>query len=263
MPLFFQHFSTTDFIHVLKPFDSNYNLLLASSLALSFFILVLNYNQNPKGHQNVLKATVLIIVILELMRQVWAFALGQYRLDEMLPLHLCGIQVILMPLMLKTKSPYLQNFVYLTALPGALAALLFNETVFYKYPIWHFQTIQTFIIHSLIFLVPLYMMIYDNFRPQMRYLKSSIYILGGIALFNTVVNYFTKGNYLFIAQAPVDTPIAWVEAYTGWPGYIPVMFGIVILIWIIMIGPFEMLHRSRRPVIVGDRSTYRFKKRLK
>lgn len=240
MTLFFEHFQSASFPYVLTPFDTRYNLILVACFLLASLILFIGYHRNPLERNKMVVVMVIIIVVLEVLRQIWAISMGDYLFDEMLPFHLCGIQVFLMPLYLKIKSPRLLQFIYLTALPGALAALLFNDTVFYKYPIMHFQTIQTFVIHTLIAIVPLFILIYTPFRPKLKWLGSSLFIMFGIMGFAWIVNYVTQGNYLFIRIPPQDTPIEWMANWLGNPGYILGMMGLVIFIWLCMILPFEM-----------------------
>jgi hypothetical integral membrane protein (TIGR02206 family) len=254
---FFSHYSKFSYQDVLTPFSTDYNLMLLASFVLAVAIFVIGSINNPKQNEKMLKLIVFSIVALEISRQIWAISMGNYLWSEMLPLHLCGIQIFLMPLMLKTKWPLLKNFVYLTAFPGALAALLFNETVFYKYPVFHFQSIQTFVIHTLIMIVPIFLMVFDGFRPKLTYILPSTALLAGIAIFDGVVNVLTGGNYLFIASAPADTPIAWVADVTGWPGYIPVMIGIVVIIWLILVLPFTISERINAPLTSAE---YKFKK---
>jgi hypothetical integral membrane protein (TIGR02206 family) len=254
---FFSHYSKFSYQDVLTPFSTDYNLMLLASFFLAVAIFVIGSINNPKQNEKMLKLIVFSIVALEISRQIWAISMGNYLWSEMLPLHLCGIQIFLMPLMLKTKWPLLKNFVYLTAFPGALAALLFNETVFYKYPVFHFQSIQTFVIHTLIMIVPIFLMVFDGFRPKLTYILPSTALLAGIAIFDGVVNVLTGGNYLFIASAPADTPIAWVADVTGWPGYIPVMIGIVVIIWLILVLPFTISERINAPLTSAE---YKFKK---
>lgn len=254
---FFGHYTKFSYQDVLTPFSSSYNLMLLISFLIAIAIFVVGSMNNPKQNEKLLKVIVFTIVALEVSRQIWAVSMGNYLWSEMLPLHLCGIQIFLMPLMIKTKFPLLKNFVYLTAFPGALAALLFNETVFYKYPVFHFQSIQTFVIHTLIMIVPIFMMVFDGFRPKLRYILPSTGLLAFIAVFDGFVNIITGGNYLFIASAPADTPIAWVADVTGWPGYIPVMIVIVVVIWVILVLPFTILEKFNAPLTTAD---YKFKK---
>lgn len=254
---FFGHYTKFSYQDVLTPFSSEYNWMLLISFLLAAFIFVLGSINNPKQNEKLLRIIVFSIVSLEIARQLWAISMGNYLWSEMLPLHLCGIQIFLMPWMLKTKHPLLKNFVYLTAFPGALAALLFNETVFYKYPIFHFQSIQTFVIHTLIMIVPIFLMVFDGFRPQLKYILPSTGLIALIALFDGLVNVITGGNYLFIASAPADTPIAWVADVTGWPGYIPVMILIVVIIWLILVLPFTITEKLNAPLTSAN---YKFRK---
>ena len=243
---FFTHFSALSIENVITPFDQTMNSILIICMFFAIALLIFGKNKQVSQNQKVFNILIILIVLLEVSRQVWAILTNQYLFEEMLPFHLCGIQVFLMPLYIKTKNEKLFTFIYLTALPGALAALIFNDTVFYKYPLLHFQTIQTYLIHTLIMIVPIYGMLYLNLKPKLQHFKSSLIIIMDIILFNTIVNLITKGNYLFLNEAPKDTPIEWVATITGSPGYVPVMIGIVALIWLAMLIPFRETYKTHR-----------------
>ena len=127
---------------------------------------------------------------------------------------------------------------YLTALIGALAALLFNETILEKYPLWHFQSLQSFIIHGLIMVVPLYDIIWLKFRPSFKDLPFAIIFMAYLLIQSIIINAITQGNYLFASYAPKNTPLELIEGLVGSTLYIPVMFAIVILIWVLQLLPF-------------------------
>lgn len=235
---FFTHFSELLNTTPVMPFDSNNVLLILVGLASAFIPILIAIPLNYQGRRKALVFWVTIIVLLEVSRQIWALSLGRYDFAEMLPLHLCGIQVILMPIMLKTNKREWRTFVYLTALIGALAAILFNETILGKYPFWHFQTLQSFTIHGLIMMVPLYDIIWFKFRPSFKELPFSIIFMAYLGVQSFIINLWTGGNYLFVSFAPKNTPLEWVETAVGSIWYIPVMSVIVLIIWSLLLMPF-------------------------
>ena len=235
---FFTHFSELTFIQPVMPFDTMNVLLILIGLAFATIPILLAAPLSQQGRHKALKLWVTIIVLLEVSRQVWAISLGRYDFAEMLPLHLCGMQVILMPIMLKTNKRELRTFVYLTALIGALAAILFNETILEKYPFWHFQTLQSFIIHGLIMMVPLYDIIWFKFRPSFKELPFSIIFMAYLGVQSFLINLWTGGNYLFVSFAPKNTPLEWIETAVETSLYIPVMSVIVLIIWSLLLLPF-------------------------
>jgi hypothetical integral membrane protein (TIGR02206 family) len=235
---FFTHFSELLNIIPVMPFDSTNILLIMIGLASAIIPILIAVPLTQQGRRNALLLWVTIIVLLEVSRQIWALSLGRYDFAEMLPLHLCGMQVILMPIMLKTNKREWRTFVYLTALIGAFAAILFNETILGKYPFWHFQTLQSFIIHGLIMMVPLYDIIWFKFRPSFKELPFAIIFMAYLGVQSFIINLITGGNYLFVSFAPKNTPLEWVEAAVGTNLYIPVMSVIVLIIWSLLLVPF-------------------------
>lgn len=235
---FFTHFSELTFIQPVMPFDTTNMLLILVGLISAIIPILIAIPLNQQGRRKALVVWVTLIVLLEISRQVWALSLGRYDFAEMLPLHLCGMQVILMPIMLKTNKREWRTFVYLTALIGAFAAILFNETILGKYPFWHFQTLQSFIIHGLIMMVPLYDILWFKFRPSFKELPFSIIFMTYLGIQSFLINLWTGGNYLFVSFAPKNTPLEWVETAVGTSLYIPVMSVIVLIIWSLLLLPF-------------------------
>lgn len=235
---FFTHFSELSSINPVMPFDGQNLTLILIGLISALIPLIIAIPLKEKGRHNVLIGVVVLIVGLEIARQIWALSLGRYDFAEMLPLHLCGMQIMLMPIMLKTNKSHWRTFVYLTALIGALAALLFNETILEKYPLWHFQSLQSFIIHGLIMVVPLYDIIWLKFRPSFKDLPFAIIFMVYLLIQSIIINAITQGNYLFASYAPKNTPLELIEGLVGSTLYIPVMFAIVILIWVLQLLPF-------------------------
>jgi hypothetical integral membrane protein (TIGR02206 family) len=241
---FFAHFSELTSIQPVMPFDAQNMQLILLGLFSAVFPLVLAIFLNHEQRKQALVFWVSAIVFLEFSRQIWALSLGIYDFSEMLPLHLCGMQVILMPIMLKTQKRSWRTFVYLTAMIGALAAIFFNEGILERYPLWHFQSLQSFIIHGLIMMVPLYDIIWFKFRPSFKELPFATMLMAYLAIQSYIINIFTGGNYLFVTFAPRNTPLELVSSLVGPTLYVPVMFVIVHIIWTLQLLPFHFKRKA-------------------
>ena len=236
---FFAHFTELTGVQPVMPFDVQNIQLIIIGLISALVPLIIAIPLKERARRTALIFWVGMIVFLELSRQVWAISLGTYDFSEMLPLHLFGLQIILMPIMLKTNKRQWRTFVYLTAMIGALAAIFFNEGILERYPLWHFQSLQSFIIHGLIMMVPLYDIIWFKYRPSFKEMPFAIGVMMYLVVQSYFINMMTGGNYLFVTFAPKNTPLELVSSLVGPFLYVPVMFVIVIMIWSIQLVPFS------------------------
>lgn len=236
---FFAHYTQLNNVPVVMPFDSNNIALIFIGLFSALLPLLIAIPLSENSRRKALVMWVGVIVFLELSRQVWAISLGSYDFSEMLPLHLCGLQIFLMPLMLKTQDRRWRTFVFLTAMIGALAAIFFNEGILERYPLWHFQSLQSFVIHGLIMMVPIYDIIWLKYRPSFKELPFSLMLLLYLAIQNYIINIFTGGNYLFVTFAPKNTPLEAVASLVGPFFYVPTMFVVIAMIWSLQLLMFN------------------------
>jgi hypothetical integral membrane protein (TIGR02206 family) len=218
--------------------------------AIVMVALILIYRRlNPEARIRFTKATVILILVLEIIREAWAASVGHYDVKRMLPLHLCGIMIPIELLAVFTNRKLLREFSFACGLPGALMALLTPEPS--GYPLWNIQYLQSIVVHTLIALVPLLWICGDGFRPDIRMLPKNFALLLGLSGFCAVVNLALGSNYMFLCTAPADTPIDLFNRLVGWPWYVGLLLVLVFVIWVIMYLPFELAafaRRRRRPV---------------
>ena len=91
------------------------------------------------------------------MRIVWLFLLGEGDWVKLLPLHLCGLQVLFIPLAVFTRSEALRSYVWATSILGGITAIVYPAGIVGTYPFFLFQTFQSFALHLLLILVPILM----------------------------------------------------------------------------------------------------------
>ena len=217
-------------------------------LAVAFLLIVLAVllfrRQNASVRKKLLRGTALSIVALELVRTVWLLIVGHYELYRHLPLHLCGVMILVEFLAVYTNKRFFKEFAYAAGLPGAAMALLTPEPS--GYPLLNIQYLQSIFIHALLVLVPLFLIAGDGFRPSLRMLPLNFAALTGLAALCFGINILLNSNYMFVRFAPSDTPIALFDQWVGWPGYIGLMLTLVFAFWLLMYLPWEISARRKK-----------------
>ena len=140
---------------------------------------------------------------------------GTFDIRSHLPLHLCRVANILLPIMVLTKNKTLYNVLYYWSLSGIFQALL-TPDISQTFPHYHF--FRFFITHNvMIFVIILYSM-HRNFRPTMSGMWTSLIYMNIFLLIVFVINTFLGSNYFWIMEKP---PMASLLDYLGpWPWYI-------------------------------------------
>ncbi len=119
-----------------------------------------------------------------------------------LPLQMCGIASILLPVAALTKNRLVFDITYFFSMPGALLALLLDSTAslsFADFEMWAF-----FVPHVLYFVLPIIMTAFGYITPRIKDIPWVMLIIAGIItvvhLINLLINHFTEPmtvNFIF------------------------------------------------------------------
>jgi hypothetical integral membrane protein (TIGR02206 family) len=177
----------------------------------------------------------------ELLWHVWHAVYGLWSVQELLPLEICNLMVLVSVFTLLTKSQPGYEFIYLLGIPAASQVLITPALGPYGFP--HILFFQIFISHGGIVLAALYLTLVEGMRPR------AWRVVWRVAFWTTLyagVVFFLNGllgsNYLFLASKP---PAATLLDYLGpWPWYILSIVVIGLALAILMYLPFHLLNKS-------------------
>lgn len=177
-----------------------------------------------------------LLLLQELSLSIWRLSMGTWSAGESLPLHLCGLAIVLGAFLMINRSQLLYELVYFWGLGGAIQALLTPDIGQYGYP--HYRFFQFFVSHGTLIFASLYMTWIGGLRPTHKSIWkvfgfTNIYLVI-MAGFNSLVD----GNYLFICHKPVNGSI--MDAMGPWPWYILVLEGVAVVSFYIYYAPFAI-----------------------
>ncbi len=170
----------------------------------------------------------------ELGWHIWNLATGQWRLDSMLPLHVCSLLVWTGGLMLVTKNYNIYEFSYFLGIGGAMQALLTPDLGMYGYP--HFRFFQTFISHGLIVTSAVYMTVVEGFRPTWKSILRVAVATNIYMVFVFFINLALGSNYMFINHKPPTASL--LDMLPAWPVYLLYLEGIGLVMFLLLYLPF-------------------------
>jgi hypothetical integral membrane protein (TIGR02206 family) len=203
----------------------NYSLLHFGWLSIALVILIVAvyvYNNISALKKNkIIKLSAILLVSLYFVRVFWAVSIGRFRVDSMLPLHLCGMMVFVDFFAVFTDYVFLKEFAYAAGLPGAVIAFLTPELN--GYPLISFQYQNYIFSHLLLIIIPLFWVLGNGFKPSKKYKSKIFSLMCAIAIFDGFVNKVLNSNYMFVSKAPLNTPLIYVEKWFGYKGYVGVL----------------------------------------
>jgi hypothetical integral membrane protein (TIGR02206 family) len=175
-----------------------------------------------------------ILYVNEILLSVWRLRHGMWSVKTSLPFHLCGVSVVLCPIMLGTESYTLFELTYFWAMGGALQGLLTPDVEGFDFP--HFRFITTFVSHGLIITANLYMIFVLGMRPTFLSYVKSVAVLNLYALAALAFNWVTGANYGFLCRKPDDPSL--IDYLGPWPWYLASLEAVAIGLSFIFYIPF-------------------------
>ncbi|MGE7090809.1 YwaF family protein [Lysinibacillus sp. NPDC048646] len=151
------------------------------------------------------------------------------------PFHLCGLGIFIVLAHALVKGHYVDMLLYCLTMPGALMALLTPEwTNISAFSYLHFHS---FLFHLLLFAYPMTMLVAQELQLSIRKIWQPIVFLCITVPPIYALNIVWGTNFMFLNQAPVGTPLIVLEQFVGEKHYIIGLIGLVILFWLILLGP--------------------------
>jgi len=172
------------------------------------------------------------------------FVEPQTTLLDRLPIHLCTMNAIIMPLAVFSKNKYLLNFIYAVSIPGAASAMLTPAMSYYGwyfYMGWHVSFF--FLDHATMLLVPILAIISGRLRPDIKTMPKAMAVFLSYAGVIYIIDKLTGENLLFLNWPDEGTLLSLMADYLGNPGYIGGLAGLTAVIIILMYLPWIIAAR--------------------
>lgn len=187
----------------------------------------------------------------EIAWHYWNYAVGNWIIQTMLPLHLCSLLVWTGALMLVTKNYSIYEFMYFAGIGGAIQALITPDLGIYGFP--HFRFFQTFLSHGLIVTSAIYMTLVERFRPTWKSLLRVSIWLAAYAVIVFFINTAIGSNYLMINEKPGTASL--LDLLPDWPIYILYMVGIAFVTFVLLYLPFAFKDRQAKRAMNHDKGS--------
>ncbi|OWY25903.1 TIGR02206 family membrane protein [Sphingobacteriales bacterium UPWRP_1] len=168
-------------------------------------------------------------------------SLGNFSINQDLPLPLCNFLALVLPVFTITRSLFLFELFYFWVLSGTLQAII-TPDLQDSFPHYHF--IKYWVVHLGLVIVVVYAAVVYQMRPSSKSILKAFLWLQPYVLFCMAVNYLLHANYLYLNAKP---PVASLLDFMGpWPVYIFVAQLIAMPLFLLAYLPFWLYKRKLR-----------------
>lgn len=187
-------------------------LLVAPIIFCAVYFPLRNKSEKTK------KITLLIIAICNALlylsyKLTMAFTYDTFIILNELPLHLCNLNLILIPIALLTNNKLLMSYFYYVGMLAAFCGVMFFDSYFLGRDAFSFVVLAYFIYHSTLIVFPIWFITLKMFTPSLNYIWKSLLLLLGIATIMLGVNllliktgWCVEANYFYTMGMP-DNPV--------------------------------------------------------
>jgi hypothetical integral membrane protein (TIGR02206 family) len=215
-------------------FSTSHLVVLLTLAALNvLMVLWLRRVRRPSIRRAVRYGLAVLLIGQEISLNVWRLSTGEWTVGESLPLHLCGVAIILSAIMLVNDSYAIYELTYFWGFGGAIQALLTPDST-YGFP--HYRFFQVFVSHGAIVTASVYMTFVRGYRPRLKSIWKTFLITNAYAVVIGLFNWAVGGNYLFLCHKP-ETP-SLLDVLGPWPWYILSLQGVGLAFFFLFYAPF-------------------------
>jgi hypothetical integral membrane protein (TIGR02206 family) len=211
---------------------------------LSLGVLLWLRGRTVSLQNRVLRAMSIAMILMELLKDFTLGVIGAFSIGY-LPLHLCSMAMfVCLYYAFHPESDACGQLLYSVCLPGALCALLFPDWT--RFPLWHFQSLHSFLYHAMLVQFSLFPVISRRVRPSLRQVPRSFLFLCIVALPVGLLNHLLGTNYMFLSRPSKGSPLEFLSVLPGKYGYLLGYCLLVLGVLFLMELPFSLYRRIQQ-----------------
>ena len=208
-------------------------------IAIALSILLFRYAKKSlakKDQENLLHWLAILISLTVISFHIYKISLGNYKLQTDLPLYLCSLLGLIIPIFTYYKKIWMYEILLFWIIAGTSQAII-TPDIPIGFP--SFEFIRYWIVHLGLVVVILYATIVLKYRPTLKSVFKSITALQVYIVFMIMVNYILDANYFYLNAKPDSTSL--LDYFGDWPYYIVVGQLIIIPYFLLIYLPFHLV----------------------
>ncbi|MGX8692578.1 MAG: YwaF family protein [Clostridia bacterium] len=249
---------------ILRPFNTLFLLVFALFLLLLVLASLLLRGKSEKTKSAVLVAACLLTLVGFVFYKIYlsrdasyneiTAKMGGFNWWGELPLQLCNINMLLIPIAVLKKNKAMMSFSFFVGPLGALMALIMPGNGFDGYSLLLPRMLGYYGTHFMIFIEGLALVTFGLYRPRLRDLPRTVLTILLISLTIFVVNLLLrwsglhpKANYFFSVETEGNFLLEIFHRLLPYPYlYLLPCLGILVPYMLLVTLPFELANRAGR-----------------
>jgi hypothetical integral membrane protein (TIGR02206 family) len=172
---------------------------------------------------------------------LYSIRLGNYNITTDLPLYLCSLIALLIPIFTYYKKFWMYEILLFWIITGTIQGII-TPDILEGFPT--FDYFRYWIVHLGLLIIIFYATFVLMMRPKLKSVFKSFFALQVYLIFMVVINYVLNANYFYLNEKPQSTSV--LDYFGEWPLYVVVVQVISIPCFLLIYLPFYLVERKRK-----------------
>ncbi|MBJ7881280.1 TIGR02206 family membrane protein [Gelidibacter salicanalis] len=169
------------------------------------------------------------------------YSLGTYNIQNDLPLYLCSLLAILMPVFTHFRKYWMYEILVFWIIAGTVQAII-TPDIATGFPTFNY--FRYWAVHLGLLTIIFYATLVFKMAPNFKSIFKSIFALQVYVVLMVVTNYLLNANYFYLNEKPKSASL--LDYFGEWPLYIIVVQLILIPYFLIIYLPFYLVQRRSK-----------------
>lgn len=211
-------------------------LPILTAVVFSFFLF--RFSKRSLGRQNqerLIHWVAILISLTVISFHVYKISLGGYNIRTDLPLYLCSLLGLIIPVFTFYKKKWMFEILLFWIIAGTTQAII-TPDILIGFP--SFEFFRYWIVHLGLVVLIMYYVIVLNHRPSLKSVFKSFLALQVYMVLMVIVNYALDANYFYMNQKPESATL--LDHFGDWPYYIIISQLILVPYFLLIYLPFHL-----------------------
>ena len=211
-------------------------------IAILFCMVFINYAKrlpNSIQQKNALHIFACFVSVIVIVFHVHKISLGYYNVSTDLPLYLCSLLGLLIPIFTYYRKFWMYEILVFWIIGGTLQAVI-TPDIALGFP--SFDYFRYWIVHLGLLIIIFYATFVFNMRPKFKSVFKSFLALQVYVVLMVIINKLLEANYFYLNEKPQSASI--LDYFGEWPWYIIVVQIIIIPLFLLIYLPFYLTRKK-------------------
>ena len=213
--------------------------ILPILFAIGFGIFLINYanrNLSEEKQRKVIHYFAIFLSLTIIVFHCYQISLGNYKLQSDLPLYLCSLLALLIPIFTYYRKYWMYEILLFWIIAGTSQGI-FTPDIADGFP--NPDYFRYWIVHLGLVIIILYATIVFKMQPKLKSVFKSILALQVYVVTMILINYVLNANYFYLNAKPEATSL--LDYFGDWPFYIIVGQLVIIPYFLLIYLPFHLI----------------------